>query len=90
MGLAEDAFWQLTMMELDVLCRRQRARERKWELYLAQIPCQIYNVNRGKDDPAGKIEDFMVRETKVPRKQTLAEMMQVARMITAALGGEIK
>ena len=46
----------------------------------------IANVNRGKNQKAYKVEDFMPRYKKKP-PQTENEMLQIAAMTTAANSG---
>jgi hypothetical protein len=54
----------------------------------ALIAAMIYNVNRGKNDKALKVEDFMPKEPAPP--QTTDQMLQFARMLTIGLGGTVK
>jgi len=46
----------------------------------------VANANRGKDKPPYKVEDFMPHFEK--QNQTPDEMLLIAQIYTAALGGE--
>ncbi|MCK9583182.1 MAG: DUF4035 domain-containing protein [Endomicrobiales bacterium] len=91
LGLSEDDFWDLTLLEFDYLCKRKQLNDTRIERYSAQISWLIYSVNRSKDSKALKIDDFMIKyEKEKPKNQTFQQMKSIAKQITKALGGEIK
>lgn len=62
--------------------------EQRADLRAAIIACTVANSNRGKDQKALKVEDFMPKFEE--QKQSMEEMIQFAAMMTQAMGGEIK
>jgi hypothetical protein len=89
--LSEEQFLQLTLKELDALCKRKKLVDKKSEVLLAQIACMYHNVHRDENESAKEIEDFMITKTEtVKREQSPEEMKNIAKLITAAFGGEVK
>ena len=80
------------MKELDALSKRKRESDRRVEFHSAQISSLIYSANRSKDMPAKTIEDFMLDKISKPKpkKQSAAQMMHMAKLITKAFNGVIK
>lgn len=78
----------MTFKELDLLCKRKSLNNKRVEAYSAQIACLLYNIHRG-DNKAKDIEDFMSKPVEPVRKQSEEEMKTIAKMIAAAMGGEI-
>ena len=56
----------------------------------ALVASTIANVNRGKDQKAYEIEDFLPQYAEEKEDQTEEDMIAMAAMWTAAMGGEDK
>lgn len=89
-------FWRLTPALFFELWQRWDEEQERADYRAAQIVCVIANVNRGKNKPPAKIQDFMpkrdrkkTKEGKKP-KQTVDEQIAMARKITLAFGGTVK
>ena len=54
----------------------------------AIVACTVANANRGKNTKAYKPEDFMPQFEK--KKQSVEEMIQIAKMMTVGMGGTVK
>ena len=86
--MGEEELLSLTMRQYSALGKRCKAL-RDWSDSQTALTCAvIVNMLRNPKKPPVKVSDFMPGVPK--RKQTVQEMMAVAKRLTLAHGGEVK
>ena len=88
LGLSEEGLLSLTMREYYALAKRCREVRRWSDSQTALLCAVVVNMLQDPKNPRKKVTDFMPGIPK--RKQTVQEMMAVAKRLTLAHGGEVK
>lgn len=87
LGLTDNEFWGLTLLQFNKLCERHKEK-RSADLFNSALICSVIaNVNRQKGKPFTP-QDFMPKEKK-RNVMKMEDMLEVLKSFTLAQGGEV-
>lgn len=89
--MQEKDFWRLTLKQFCALAGRHTARLER-EDYRAALVCSVLaNVNRDEKKRRQPFtpEDFMPGKARPQKQQTTDDMLNMVKVLNAALGGEV-
>lgn len=85
-GLSSDQFWDLTPPQFAALSRQHESQRIHNEFGFAQIVATLCNVNRGKDTPAFKPQQFMPSYVEEQHQTEELSPVQIKHALMLAFG----
>jgi hypothetical protein len=90
LGLSQDEFWNMTLVEFNALADTYRDALEREDRHFGLICAVMANINRDPKKPAYQVEDFIPQKAKPKAKPAIsgpAEFLKTMRILNAAMGG---